>query len=362
MKKVLQSFFAPTLGLVLALLAGTTILVCLGESSSVLWEALYNVCFTDFGLGYTLFYTTPYLFTGLAVAICFRCGLFNIGGEGQLYLGAISVVVVATALPGLPSIVAVPLGIATAFLAGGLWGGLAGWLKARRGSHEVIVTILLNFLAIALVNYLLLYPYDNPHGQNPETLEIGESYRIPTLHTLSSWIGMPVFESTPANVSLFLALLMAVACHFFLFHTSRGFELRAVGQNADASRFAGIRVSTQTITALFLGGGLAGLVGVNEVMGYHYKVVEGFSPQYGFTGIAVALLARSSPLGIILSAFLFGILQNSARELEFLSERVTKELATVIQGILIAFVAAQYYWERIYLHLKKRFQSRRQPA
>lgn len=339
-----QPILAPALGLALSLIAGTLLLVALGEKTTVLWEALYNVCFTDFGLGYTLFYTTPYIFTGLAVAVCFQCGLFNIGGEGQLYIGSIAIIVVSQLFSQAPLWVALPIGVLASALAGGFWGGLAGWLKAKRGSHEVIVTILLNFLAIALVNYLILYPYDNPEGQSPESLEIPVAYQLPTLNQFFAKAGVTLFDSTPANITLFLAIAVALLCYFFLFHTSSGFALRSVGQNPVASRFAGICVSSQTLFALFLGGALAGLVGVNEVMGYQHKVLEGFSPQYGFTGIAVALLARSHPIGVIFSALLFGILQNSARELEFLSEKVTKELATVIQGTLIAFVAAQALW------------------
>jgi simple sugar transport system permease protein len=339
-----EPFLSALIGLTLALGTGTLLLVCLGENTSVLWEALFNACCTDFGLGYTLFYTTPYLFTGLAVAICFQCGLFNIGCEGQLYLGAISIVWVSQVFPHAPAVLAIPIGIAASVLGGGLWGGLAGWLKAKRGSHEVIVTILLNFLGIALANYLILYPLDNPVGQNPETIEIPAAYFLPSLHQFFGWFGVPAFDSTPANTTLFLALFAAVACQFFLFHTPAGFALRSVGHNPVACQFAGISVSTQTLLALFIGGALAGCVGINEVMGYQHRVIEGFSPQYGFTGIAVALLARSHPIGIVASALLFGVLQNSARELEFLSEKVTKELAMVIQSTLIAFVAGHALW------------------
>jgi ABC-type uncharacterized transport system permease subunit len=342
-----RPWLAPVMGLSLSLLAGTILLVCLGERPGVLWEALYEVCCTDFGLGYTLFYTTPYIFTGLAVAVCFQCGLFNIGGEGQLYVGAISIVIVSRLFPAVPYWIGIPLGILVSAVAGGIWGGFAGWLKATRGSHEVIVTILLNFLSVALVNHLILYNFDNPLNQNPETLEIPHGYFIPTLHELFARFGFSVFDSTPANSALLIAIGMAVLCHLFLFHTGRGFALRSVGQNTTASRFAGISVNRNTILALTLGGALAGMVGVNEVMGYQHRVVEGFSPQYGFTGIAVALLARSHPLGVIVSGLLFGILQNSARELEFSSERVTKELSTVIQGTLIAFVAAQALWQKL---------------
>jgi simple sugar transport system permease protein len=318
--------------------------MAVGEKATLLWEALRNTLFTGFGLGYTLFYTTPLIFTGLSVALAWHCGLFNIGAEGQLYVGAIAVVLMAVAFPGLHWSVAMPLACLASFCAGGIWGGIAGFLRAKRGSHEVIVTILLNFIAYALVDYLILYPFKNPDTQNTETLVVGAAYQLPTLDRL----GLGIFATTPVNVSLLLSIAVAVCCYYFLFRTTLGFELRTVGKNAVASRFAGISVARNTFMALFLGGGLAGLVGVNEVMGHEHKVVQSFSPQYGFTGIAVALIARNHPIGVIFSALLFGALQNSARELEFLSDKLTKELSLVLQGSLIAFVASQYLLEKLW--------------
>lgn len=333
---------APLLGLLFSVAACLVILLALGESPGLLWEAFSVTLGTSFGLGYTLFYTTPLIFTGLAVALSFHCGLFNIGAEGQLYIGSIAIVAFSTLFPTLPAPVAGAIGLLAAGLAGAAWGGIAGFLKARRGSHEVIVTILMNFLAYSLVDYLVLYPLRNPEVQNPETVLVPEAFWLPPL---SEALGL--FPSTPVNVALFLALLAAVIVHFFLFYTTRGFEMRTVGKNAVAARFAGVSVATNVTLALALSGALAGLVGVNEVMGHQHRVIEGFSPGYGFTGIAVALLARSHPLGIVVSAFLFGALHNSAREIEFLSDKVTKELSLVLQGTLIAFIACDYLFEKL---------------
>lgn len=356
-RSLLGSFRAPLAGLVLALGVCTIVLIVFGESPTVLLEAFQNTLFTSFGLGYTLFYTTPLIFCGLSVAISFHCGLFNIGAEGQLYLGSIAIIVCAALFPGLHWIVAIPLAIVASIAAGGIWGGIAGWLKAHRGSHEVIVTILMNFVGMALVNYLILYQFQNPESQSPETFYVSESYFLPTLHTLFNGVGLNWLEHTPANLALLIAIGLAFLCHFFLFSTTPGFELRAVGQNDRASHFSGISVTKKVTLALFLSGALAGMVGVNEVMGYQHKVIDSFSPGYGFTAIAVALLARNNPIGIILSAFLFGTLQNSAREIEFLSEKVTKELSLIIQATLIAFVASDYligkYGKRIQKLLKR---------
>lgn len=337
---------APMIGFLISIAACTILLVSLGESPYLLVEALRSTCLTSFGLGYTLFYATPLIFTGLAVALGFHCGLFNIGAEGQLYIGSIAIVLFANFFPGVSATLAVPLAILSAGIAGGLWGAIAGWLKAKRNSHEVIVTILLNFIGIALVDYLILYPLKNPQTQNPETVKIASAYHLPLLETICTRYGLEWFATTPVNMALFLAIFTALLVHIFLFHSVYGYELRAVGQNPVASGYAGISTKRTIVWALFLSGAMAGLVGLNEVLGHEHRVLQGFSPQYGFTGIAVALLARNHPLGILLSALLFGALHNSARELEFLSERVSKELSLVLQATLICFVAADTLIEK----------------
>lgn len=323
-------------GCIFALSLGMVILALSGDNPMLLVEALSTSLFTGFGLGYTLFYSTPLIFTGLSVAVCFRCGLFNIGAEGQLYAGALGILLSSLLFPNAPGIIAIPLGLLAGALFGALWGGIAGVLKAKRGSHEVIVTILLNFVSMYLVNYLILYPLDDPNTQKPESLPLGAGYAMPLL----SDFGLGSFENTPVNLALFIGIATAFAIRYLLFSTPLGFEMRSVGYSPHASRVAGISVSRQTIFAFLLSGALAGMVGLNDVLGYHHRIVEGFSPGYGAAGIAVALLARNNPIGILFAAFLFGTLHNGARELEFLSERVTKELAYVIQAVLIAAVAA----------------------
>ena len=317
----------------------------------MLWEALGATLGTSFGLGYTLYYSTPLIFTGLAVGLSFHAGLFNIGAEGQLYVGSIAMVIASQTMPWLPRVVAIPMVIFFALIGGAIWGGIPGFLKARRGSHEVIVTILFNFIAYSLIDYLILYRFKNPEVQNPETVSLNPQFWLPSLHEVFG-----LFPSTPVNLSLFIALLAAVGVYALLFHTTIGFELRAVGKSPTAARFAGISVSRNVTFALALSGALAAMVGLNEVMGHQHRVIEGFSPGYGFTGIAVALLARSHPLGILLSAFLFGALHNSAREIEFLSEKVTKELSLVLQGTLITFIASDYLFEKF---ITSRFRKSR---
>jgi general nucleoside transport system permease protein len=352
-----QRLLAPLFAIGVSALLTSLIVMSLGESPRILWEAFSNTFFNSFGLGYTLFYATPLIFTGLAVAVCFHAGLFNIGAEGQLHLGAIGILATAILLPNTPGYLAIPLGILVSMISGGLWGLLAGFFKSKRGSHEVIVTILLNFIGITLVNYLILYPFKNTQVQNPETLEIGTSFTLPTLSQITARWGSDLFRTTPANVTLFLAILAALGCYYLLFHTPQGFEIRALGQNPTAAKFNGISLTRHTLGVFFLAGALAGLTGVNEVMGYQHKLIEGFSPQYGFTGIAVALLARNHPLGVLLAAFLFGSIHNGAREIEFESEKITKEISVIMEAILIILIAGSHY----FLSLWDRWSKRRNP-
>ncbi len=347
----LRPLISPLVALSLATASCTCLLMILGESPSLLFDAFSNTLFTSFGLGYTLFYCTPLIFTGLSVAISFHCGLFNIGAEGQLYIGSLAIIFFSYFFPGVGSQVAIILAIVFSILAGSFWGAIAGWLKAKRNCHEVIVTILLNFIGISWVDYCILYVLKNPQTQNPETIHLPAAYHLPRLESLFAPLGW--FAATPANFSLFIAVLVALGTYVFLFHTVYGFELRCVGENPNASRFAGISVTHSTVLALSLSGAVAALVGINEVMGYDHKLVQGFSPQYGFTGIAVALVARNHPIGILISAFLFGALHNSSRELEFLSDRVSKELSQVLQAILIIFIAAEACLEKFLYNRKK---------
>jgi simple sugar transport system permease protein len=272
-----------------------------------------------------------------------------VGGEGQLYVGALGILFAAKLFGGVESAwLGLPLTIAGAALLGGLWGGLAGALKAYRGNHEVITTILLNFIGINLVNYFIFYPFRNNDTQSPESFGLPESFRFGTFENLAKGMGISFFDGTPANFAFLVAVAAAVLLHVFLFRTRVGFEMRVVGTNPVASRFFGISVAKMTVLAMGLSGALAGMASLNDIAGYHYRVIESFSPGYGFTGIAVALLARNRPLLIPLSALLFGAFQNASRDLEFFSNVISKELTFVIQALLISGAAvAPYFQERL---------------
>jgi simple sugar transport system permease protein len=317
------------LTVLISIVAATLILVLLGENLSTLREALTFTFFNPFGLGYTLYYTTPLIFTGLSAALCFHAGLFNIGAEGQLLWGAMGIVVFSHLFPDLPSWLALPCGVFVSALFGGIWGFLAGYFKSAKGTHEVISTILLNFIALYFVNYLTLYTFKSPLTQAAETEVISHPY----------WLQNLFFPTTPLNTSIFIAVFLALCVHFFLFRTVTGFEIRTLGASPKVAAFSGISISKNTLLVFFLAGCLSGLVGTNEVMGNEHKVIDGFSPGYGFAGIAVALLARNSPIGILFTSFLFGSLQNISRELEFFGEHITKEVSLVLQAVLLIVIA-----------------------
>jgi general nucleoside transport system permease protein len=332
MRKLLQPILAVALGLGVGL--GVTWVA--GENPWHVFKILSKGAFgSGYDFGMTLFYATPLMFTGLSVAIAFHAGLFNIGAEGQLTLGALAAAAVGAVCPGVWPVVAPVLAGLAAILAGTLWGAIPGWLRARRGSHEVINTIMLNFVAAGLASYVALYLLKNPESQNPETRPIGEGYLI---HKFG------VFGGAPVSLALPLALVAAMLVWVLLWRTVLGFEIRAVGQSESAARAAGIDTGRIRIIALALAGGLAGLVGVGEVLGNAGKFRVGFSPDYGFIGIAVALLGRNQPAGVVAAALLFGALHKGAAALDLETERVTQELSLVLQALIILSVSAEGLW------------------
>lgn len=332
LRRAARGLAFPLLAALVGLLAAVGLAALAGESPWRVLAVLGRSAFgSSFGLGYTLYYATPLLLTGLAVALPYRAGLFNIGAEGQLLMGAAAVAAVGVLWPGLPAPVAVPLGFAAALAGGALWGFLPGYFRARHGSHEVIVTILLNIVAASLVNWIIIYPLKDVTSMVPQTAAIGEGFRL----------GWRYLAGTPANVSLFVALLLAPCLAFALRRTAAGFELRAVGANPDAARAAGISEARVTILSMTVGGAIAGLVGVNEVMGQAFRLKDGFSPGYGFIGIAVALLGRGNPLGVVLAALFFGALHKGASDLDLDTDRVTRDLALVMQAVIILLVAVE---------------------
>jgi ABC-type uncharacterized transport system permease subunit len=291
-------------------------------------------------IGYTLYYATNFIFTGLAVALAFHAGLFNIGGEGQAYIGGLGVGLVMLAFDAtLPAPLLIALAIVAAAAFGAAWAAIPAYLQAYRGSHIVITTIMFNFIAAAVMVYLLVNVLIAPGSMTPETREFAAAGQLPFIHELLAIAGIEM-ASSPLNVTIFLAIACCVAVWAFIWHTPWGFELRAMGHNAQAAAYAGIRLRRVTILVMCLSGALAGFVGVNEIIGVHHRIILNFPAGYGFGGIAVALMGRNHPAGVALASLLFGALYQGGAELSFEIPAITRDMVVVIQGLVILFSGA----------------------
>ncbi|MEX0787750.1 MAG: ABC transporter permease [Anaerolineales bacterium] len=285
----------------------------------------------------SLVVTTPYIFAGLAVALGFRSGLFNIGAEGQLFVGAITSAYVGYSITGLPAIIHIPLALLAGAAGGALWGMIPGLLKAYTGGHEVINTIMMNYIAFRLSDWLLTGPMQRPDSFNPISPTIQDSAMLPQ------------FFASPIRFHLgfFIALGVAYLVYWFLFRTVWGFDLRTVGANPRAARYAGMSIARTTIVAMSLSGALAGLAGTNEVLGVNHNLAMAFSSGYGFDAIALALLGKSHPVGVVLAALLFGTLRSGATRMQ-LDAGIPIDIISVLQAVILAFVAAPAIIRTIY--------------
>jgi simple sugar transport system permease protein len=306
----------------------------LGALFALDWEGVRRA----FGpLSETIISATPLIFTGLSVALAFRVGLFNIGAEGQLYLGSLFAVIAGFALVGLPWFIHLPIAIAAGFVGGALWGFIPGILKARTGAHEVIVTIMLNFVAYNLINWALKTDLVQREGRSDPISKIIEpSAVIP-----------PLLGGLRAHWGIVLALLAAVAVWWLLFRSTKGFEFRAVGFNPRAARYAGMSISWSTVLSMVTAGGLAGLAGAAVILGGSGTLSPGFSPGYGFDGIVVALVGATRPLGVVAAAFLFGALRAGATPMQA-ATGTPIDIVVVIQALVIMFMAAPALVRAIY--------------
>ncbi|MGH4124994.1 MAG: ABC transporter permease [Clostridium sp.] len=276
----------------------------------------------------TLSEVTPLIFTGVANAVAFKCGLFNIGVAGQFILGMLAAAIVGT-IPGLNPVIHIVLIILSGFVAGGLWGAIPGYLKAKVGTHEVINTIMMNYIAMSFANFIIKRTHFGVPGKS-STPSIQSSAE---LHRFVSGSG--------ANISIFLAIAVAIFIFWLLWKTTVGYEIRAVGINPHAAEYGGINVAKNTILAMILSGAIAGVGGATQVAGVLHNVKDFMAlPSFGFDGIAVALLAKSNPVGCIASALLFGTLNSSARTLQL--NGIPKDIVYLIQAIIIIFVATDY--------------------
>ncbi len=351
--KLFREALFPLIAVLASFVIGGVIIVIIGDNPfAAFWIFIESSFGSVKGITETLFYATPLIFTGLAVAVAFRCGLLNIGAEGQLYVAAFATAWVGIKFGGtvvdvfgkqedwswvsLPAILLIPLCIATAIIVGGFWGAIPGFLKAKFGSHEVINTIMLNFVAIALVSYFTQYHFKIPGDPILQTAPIGNAAHIPQLNQFLPFVP----ETVALNVAFLIAILMCVLVYIFLWKTKWGYELRAVGENPDAAEYGGISPKKQIVIAMTISGSLAGMVAVGEVLGYRHNYYDGFSAQWGFFGIAVALLGRNHPLGVFIAAIFFAMIMRGGLFIDIDTKYVTKDLVEVLQAIIIILVAS----------------------
>lgn len=330
----------PTFNLLVALVIAGLVIYLNGDNPLDALILLINGAFgNDEYIGFTLYYTTNFIYTGLAVAIAFHCGLFNIGGEGQAYIGGLGVGLVALAFGHWPPLLVILIAILASMIFGAGWALVPAYLQAKRGSHIVITTIMFNFLAAALMTYLLVEVLIESGQQAPNSREFHENTWLPFMHEFLFLFGISVAK-TSLNISFLIAILASFIIWIFVWHTKWGYEIRTTGANHKAAIYAGISPSKNIILAMLVSGALAGMVGINEIIGVHHRIILDFPAGYGFVGIAVALMGRNHPLGIFFAALLFGALYQGGAELSFDMPNVTRDTMVFIQGLVILFSGA----------------------
>jgi simple sugar transport system permease protein len=348
----------PLISLILAGLLSALVILAIGESPVEAVKLMITGALgSSYGWGYTLYYATNFMFTGLAVSVAFHARLFNIGGEGQAMLGGLGVALVCVYLPWPHWSLALLGAIIGGAAFGGLWALIPAYLQAKRGSHIVITTIMFNFMAAALLNYLLVNILRPKGSMDPATGRFPDPVHLPTLHDILTPFGITFSKAAPANISLLVAILACGLVWVLIWHTRLGYEIRAFGHSESAARYAGINPVKITLIVMLISGGLAGLMAINNVMGEAERLVLNATEGAGFIGIAVALMGRSHPLGVFMAAILFGFLYQGGAELA-LWTKIPRELIVVIQALVILFTGAldnmvRIPLERLFAYLGK---------
>jgi ABC-type uncharacterized transport system permease subunit len=331
----------PLVNLFVAFAVAGLVVLLVGENPLRAAGILFQGAFGNGqNIAYTLFYATNFIFTGLAVAVAFHCGLFNIGGEGQAYIAGVGVSLVALTFDSvLPWWLTFPLAIIAAALVGALWALIPAYLQARRGSHIVITTIMFNFIAASIMVYLLVDVLKPAAEQAPQTRTFLEGAQLPKLNWMLEAFGLSV-RSAPLNVSFLLALVMSWLVWLLIWRTKLGYEMRTMGHSPKAARYAGIGETRIIIITMMISGALAGLMALNPIIGDQHRMALDFVAGAGFVGIAVALMGRSHPAGIVPAAILFGMLYQGGAELSFDMPNISRDMIVIIQGLVILFAGA----------------------
>ena len=330
----------PVLAMLVALLVGVLLLLMLGANPLAAYGALARGALGNVsGITQTMTKATPLLLVGIGICIAFRGGVINIGGEGQIIVGALAATALSLAFRDLSAWILLPLALSSGGVAGLVWGGISGWLKARMGVNEILSTVMMNQIALQLMNFLLRGPMLDPKQVEAGT-NIPQSAALPQTVWLMRLVPRTLFHS-----GVFLAVILAIAVYFLLWRTTIGYRIRAVGLNPHASRYAGIPVSRYVILSMALSGMLCGLAGAVEVMGVHHRMIEGMSGGYGFSGIVAALFGKLHPLGVIPASALFGALLVGADKMQR-AVQVPSALVIALQGLVVLFVVASDLYVR----------------
>ena len=336
----------PLLTLLLAFSVSGLVVLSIGQNPIRVVQVMLQGAFRPIdGIGQTLFYTTNFIFTGLAVAVAFHARLFNIGGEGQAALGGVGVTLIMLSYDWPNWTVALLVGSLAAMVFGAAWAAIPAYLQAKRGSHIVITTIMFNLIAGALIGYLLVGPLQ-ADGSLPESATFPPAAALPNMYEILGWFGIPFDRFGLVNITVFIAVLAAFLIWVLIWKTRLGYEMRAFGHSERAAIYAGISPMKITMVAMLISGALAGLMAVNTVQGEAERLVLGAVEGAGFIGIAVALMGRSHPVGVVLAAFLFGILAQGGAELQF-ELGIPAQMIMVIQALIIMFTGSMENMVRI---------------
>lgn len=337
-------YVLPLVCLAVAMLAASVVVALVGQDPVQVMTVLIQGAFGSArGFSYTLYYATTFAFTGLAVAVAFHGGLFNIGGEGQAIMGGLGTGLAALWLGGhVPGWSLLPLMMLAGALCGMLWGLVPAYLQAYRGSHIVITTIMFNFIASSVLVYLLVNHLRPAGSMSVESVAFVDAAKLPRIHEVLAWFGLE-WPASPLNLSVVIAVLVSVMVYFYLWHTRAGYRLRAVGSSPGAAAYAGISSQSQILLSMSISGALAGLVGMNEIAGVNGRLLLEFVSGAGFTGIAVALMGRNHPVGILLASLLFGALFQGGAEVAFEVQGFSRDMVVMLQGFIVLFSGAMVY-------------------
>ena len=358
MPKWADVILTPLISLVLAMAISALVILAIGESPAAALKTMVDGALgSSYGWGFTLYYTTNFIFTGLAVAVAYHARLFNIGGEGQAMMGGLGVALVLLSVPLPHWLLALPAAMIGAALFGAAWALIPAWLQAKRGSHIVITTIMFNFIAAALLNYVLVNILRPVGSMDPASARFPESTYLPALTDIAAAIGIQWGKNTPVNITFLIAILACLLVWLLIWRTRLGYEIRALGRSEPGALYAGISPVRIIVIAMLISGGLAGLMAINNVMGESERLVLNAVEGAGFIGIAVALMGRNHPFGVFLAALLFGFLYQGGGELALWTS-IPRELIVVIQALVILFTGAldnmvRMPLERMFLALRR---------